>query len=244
MRIFMTGASRSLGQHVYEALQVDGHQVYGVGLGGPDWEIDLLKIKHRDAGRLLDEAALVLDGYPQTLINSAGITSMQYIEHHDPEADWAKVIQLDLTVPYWFAQHFVKHYARGEGDRTGVPRVVNIASMAHRLAMRTSTAYNVAKAGLVMLTKQMAKECLGRSGVLHFAVSPNSVGGTTMAEQAIQSLMDLRGMTREAAEKYNAQAPAGRPCTKAEVYECIRWCIEQAPEYCTGINLELPGGMA
>ena len=216
--------------------------MFGVGLGGPDHVCDFLQVEPDDV-RLIYEAAESKMGSVDVVINNAGITRINFIEDQDPETDWGDVIQVNLHVPYLFAREMVSRIATSRETLHKDFKIINVASMAARYALRASTAYNASKAGLVAMTRSMAKECAGRLPVSHYAVSPNGIAGTAMIEQAISELCRTRGWSREQAEEYNCQAPMGRLCSQKEVAEVIRYCVEDAPQYMTGHNFELLGGM-
>lgn len=244
--ILMTGCSRSVGLTTKVLLESKGHKVFGIGLGGPDFEIDLIELaRSKDdivsAHKLFDAAEIETGAKIDVLINNAGMTRINWIESF-PDEDWNDVMDLNLKVPFLLTREFIKRNLTVEPDDD--LRVINVCSMAARYALRASVSYNCSKAGLAMMTKQLAKECANRHKQFSFfAVSPNIIEGTSMFQQSILELQRTRNMTREEAEKYVLQVPFGRPCFQSEVADTILWTVEGTPKFSTGANFELLGGM-
>ncbi len=69
--------------------------------------------------------------------------------------------------------------------------------MGYRIPLRHSAPYCAAKAGLVQLTKQMAKELSGQHVLI--AVAPSSIEGSDMIDQVRDSMIRIRGMDSNAA---------------------------------------------
>lgn len=117
--------------------------------------------------RAFAEAAERLGGL-DFLVNNAGIRRIAPFLEYTLE-DWQQTLDVDLTGPFLCTQAAVPHMLEQGGGR-----IVNIASIAGELALRDRVAYNVAKAGLMMLTKTVALE-LGPQGIVCNAVAPGVV---------------------------------------------------------------------
>lgn len=102
------------------------------------------------------------------LVNNAGIRRVGAFMDY-PLQDWQQTLDVDLTGPFLCSRAAIRHMLP-----TGGGRIVNIASIAGELALRNRVAYNVAKAGLIMLTKTIAFE-LGDQGIVCNAVAPGVI---------------------------------------------------------------------
>lgn len=238
MNILFTGCSSSFGAAVRERLLAQGHQVYGVGLGGPEYEVNLL---HADKFRLSN---IVLDaqdkmGSVDCLINNAGITRINFLPEHS-EHDWNQVMYVNLTVPFLLSK-YVMDLDRPEGSAP--VRIISTSSMGATIALRASPGYCASKAGLEMLMKVLAKEYAGKGQLITASIAPGGVDDTGMVVQAINELQRTRGMTAEEAEKYNRQSPLGRNMTHEELVEIFDFAVNKMPEYMSGTVLKCVGGM-
>jgi NAD(P)-dependent dehydrogenase (short-subunit alcohol dehydrogenase family) len=241
MRIVVAGAGTSLGRDIYESLRED-HQVYGIGLHGPDRVLDFNEIDDFDgADEIIGEAHERLDGVPDVFIYNAGVTRIDNILEQS-SSDWDEILHINTKVPYLLAQAMTmeaKAYQDMEVNRRF--RFIAIASMAYRVPLRCSTAYNASKAGLVMAMKSMAKECANKYPIDFFSISPNGIADTGMMEQILQAMVAKREFTREKAEEYVKFFPIGRLCRKREVVAAVNLAME-APSYMSGHVFDLAGG--
>lgn len=135
-----------------------------------DAEVRGFAVDVSDAGAValaLDEAVGWM-GRLDFLINNAGIRNQAAFRDYEI-ADWQRTLDVDLTGPFLCSKTAVEHMLpQGRG------KIVNIASIAGELALKNRVAYNVAKAGLIMLTKTIAFE-LGDQGIWCNAVAPGVI---------------------------------------------------------------------
>jgi 2-dehydro-3-deoxy-L-rhamnonate dehydrogenase (NAD+) len=118
------------------------------------------------------------------LVNNAGITGRSFPIWELSEEDWRRVIDADLTSVFLCCRAAVPvMLEQGSG------RIINIASIAGKEGNPTLVPYSAAKAGVIGLTKALAKEVCTR-GILVHAVAP-AVIGTELLQQMEQSTMDL-----------------------------------------------------
>jgi NAD(P)-dependent dehydrogenase (short-subunit alcohol dehydrogenase family) len=224
--VLLTGGGRSTGVMVRNWLNADGHCVTTMGSSkANDIQMDLSTATLADYCKVLQEVK------PAILINLAGVTRLDKIENVELE-DWEYIMRVNLTAPFLLSQGMVRNFGGG--------RIINVASMAWRHPLRHSSAYCASKAGLVQLTRQMAKE-LGRGWII-LAVCPGNIEGTDMTRETTQAQSRLRGMEFKEAEQYARSAtPMMRNQSKEEVARMIMMAID-APQYMTGSILEAPGG--
>ena len=161
------------------------------------------------------------------VVNNAGITGRSYPIWELSDEDWQQVLAVDLTSVFYVCRAAVKlMLPRGAG------RIVNIASIAGKEGNPTLVPYSSAKAGVIGLTKALAKEVATR-GILVHAVAP-AVIGTELLQQ----------MTKETVDMLVAKIPMGRVGTPAEVATLVAWLASDECTFTTGAVHDLSGGRA
>lgn len=172
----VTGASSGLGRASASFLAKAGAKVVGLArrsealeawreeTGGETAALaaDLGTIE--DFGALADQASSAF-GPPEILVNAAGLNPRQHADQVTPE-DWARTIQLNLTVPFFLAQALVP--AMREQGRG---RIINFASLQSRRAFTNGIAYGASKGGVEQMTRAMA-EAWSQYGILANALAP------------------------------------------------------------------------
>lgn len=156
------------------------------------------------------------------LVNNAGIRADGLLVQLR-ENDWQKVLDTNLSGAYRTCQRAVMPMVRA---RFG--RILNIASVVgSNIGNPGQTNYAAAKAGLVGLTRSLAREVAHR-GVTVNAIAPGFV------ETKLTSDLDP-ALVRA--------IPARRAGTPAEVAACIRFLASQEASYITGATLTVDGGL-
>jgi 3-oxoacyl-[acyl-carrier protein] reductase len=140
---------------------------------------------------------------------------------------WRRVIEVNLIAPYLTCRHVVPAMvARGWG------RIVNIASVAGKEGNPNASHYSASKAGLIALTKSLAKE-VATKGVLVNAITP-AVARTAMFDQ----------MTRTHIEYMLGKIPMGRFVEVGEIAAMVAWLASEDCSFSTGAVFDLTGGRA
>ncbi|HEU5193723.1 MAG TPA: SDR family NAD(P)-dependent oxidoreductase [Methylomirabilota bacterium] len=161
------------------------------------------------------------------VVNNAGISGRSYPIWELSNEDWHQVIATDLTSVFYVCRAAVNvMLPRGAG------RIINIASIAGKEGNPTLVPYSAAKAGVIGLTKALAKEVASR-GILVHAVAP-AVIGTELLQQ----------MTKETVDMLVAKIPMGRVGTPAEVATLVAWLASDECTFTTGAVHDLSGGRA
>ena len=157
------------------------------------------------------------------LVNNAGITRDTLLLRMKPE-DWQAVINLNLTGVYLCTRAVSKGMLK---KRTG--RIINIASVAGQMGNPGQANYSAAKAGVIGLTKTLAKEFASR-GITVNAVSPGFI--ETDMTSNLQSEEILKAI------------PLGRYGKPEEIAGMVRFlAADTAAAYITGQVFNVDGGM-
>ena len=184
---------------------------------------------------LSDEAAVaaaaaraVADlGRIDILVNNAGITGGNGVTWELDPAVWRRVLEVNLVAPYLTCRAIVPQMLQ-----QGYGRIVNIASVAGKEGNPNASHYSASKAGLIALTKSLAKE-LATKGVLVNAVSPAA------AKTAI-----FDSMTPQHIEFMLSKIPMGRFLEVGEAAAMVAWLASEDCSFSTGAVFDLSGGRA
>lgn len=161
------------------------------------------------------------------LINNAGITRDQLILRMKEE-DWDAVIDTNLKGAWNFSKAAVRPMMRNENGGS----MLNISSISGVVGMLGQSNYSASKAGMIGLTKSLAKEIASRK------ITVNA-----LALGLIETDMALE-MNDEYREKILAQIPLGRLGNVAEVAEIACFMLSPSAAYITGQVIQADGGLA
>ena len=160
------------------------------------------------------------------LVNNAGITKDNLVMRL-PEEDWDAVIDTDLKGVYNCIRAAVRPMLKA---RSG--HIVNISSVVGIMGNAGQANYAAAKAGVIGLTKSVARELASRSITVN-AVAPGFVQ-TAMTDVLSEAVK----------EKLIPQIPLGRIAQPKEIADAVLFLASPAAAYITGQVLSVDGGMA
>ena len=235
----ITGGSRGIGRAIAQCLAEDGASVVVSGLdparleaatkelegfGAPVLGVVADVARREDVERLVDQTK---DRFARidVLVNNAGITRDALLVRMKDE-DWDRVLDVNLRGAFLMTRAVAKVMMRQKGGR-----IINIASAAGAMGNPGQANYSAAKAGLIGLTKAVARE-LSRWGILVNAVAPGLIE-TDMAA----------ALPQDAREALLAQVPLGRIGSGREVAEVVRFLAGDGATYVTGQVLHVNGGL-
>ena len=230
----VTGAGRGIGKAIAETLAKHGVQVICVSKSAESCGAAAASITQ--AGGLADGVAVakaaeaLLAEIPtiDILVNNAGITRDGLLFRMS-DADWNDVIATNLSSCF----HWTKHLARPM-TRARWGRIVNITSVSGIMGNAGQANYSAAKAGMIGLTKALAREFAGRSVTVN-AVAPGFIK-TDMITEFVNK--------PELAAKILEVVPLKRFGEAADIaHMCAYLCSEEAG-YVTGQVFTVDGGMA
>ena len=173
------------------------------------------------------QAALVRTGPLDGLVNSAGVNGQGAA--HDIELEvWRRTLAVHLTGAFLLCKHAVPAMAaRSSGA------IVNIASIYGKSGARGNMPYNVAKGGVLQLTRSLAAD-YGGAGVRVNTVSPGYI--LTPMTQMLQSA--------PITEAFVAMHPLNRPGRPEEVANAIRFLLSDEASFISGADLAVDGGFS
>ena len=178
-----------------------------------------------DVARLIETAASTM-GRIDILVNNAGVTRDQLLMRMTDE-DWDTVLNIDLKSAFLCTRAVLRHMMK---QRWG--RIISIASVVGIMGNAGQANYAAAKAGVIGLTKSIAKE-VGSRGITANAIAPGFIE-TRMTEQ-------LDEKQRQALLQ---RIPLGSIGTPRDVAEAVAFLASEEAKYITGQVLGIDGGMA
>jgi len=238
----VTGAGRGIGKAIAETLARQGVNVICVsksaescgataaGIVAAGGKAKAHAVDVSDGAAVAQAAEALLAEFPliDILVNNAGITRDGLLFRMS-DTDWSEVISTNLSSCF----HWTKHLARPM-TRARWGRIVNITSVSGILGNAGQANYSAAKAGMIGLTKALAREFAGRSVTVN-AVAPGFIK-TDMTTEFVNN-PDVSAKILEA-------VPLKRFGEASDIAAiCAYLCSEEAG-YVTGQVFAVDGGMA
>ena len=235
----VTGASRGIGAAIARRLGAEGATVLAAARSAEGLERVVSEIV-AGAGRAeavaLDvgdaasiesavKESLASHGQIDVLVNNAGITEDNLVLRMSRES-WDRVLATNLTGAFLLTQAVVKSMVR---RRYG--RIVNVTSVVGLMGNAGQANYAASKAGLVGLTKSVARE-LGSRNVTCNAVAPGFIE-TAMTDR----------LTEEARAALTGQIPLQRLGRPEDVANAVAYLASEEAGYVTGTVLNVSGGL-
>ena len=189
-----------------------------------------------DSIRTMIEAVKGRFNKVEILCNNAGASfgvpnTVQYYE----ERAWMKTIDVNLHGVFRVSRAVLPLMTGGQGS------IINTASRAGKVPPLFNGAYAVAKAGVIMLTKVMARELAG-AGIRVNAVCPGQIG-TDLEKWRFELEARFFGSTVEEREQEMCKTiPLGRIGSTEEVANLVAFLASEASSYMTGQAINVTGG--
>ncbi|EKM98853.1 MULTISPECIES: 3-oxoacyl-[acyl-carrier-protein] reductase [Acidocella] len=233
----VTGASGGIGAEIARALHAQGAVVALSGTRREALDTLAAELAERvhvlpadlsvaeEAARLIADAEAAM-GKVDILVNNAGLTKDGLVLRMS-DADWEKVINVDLAAPFRLSRAALKFMLRRKAGR-----VINIGSIVGTTGNPGQANYCSAKAGLIGLTKSLAQEVASR-GITVNLVAPGFIE-TPMTDALNEAQRaDLSG-----------KIPLGRLGAPKDIAAAVLYLASEEAGWVTGTTLHVNGGMA
>lgn len=238
----ITGAGRGIGRAIAETLARQGVMVICVSksaescgstaaaIAAAGGRAKALAVDVSDGAAVAKAAEDLLKEFPaiDILVNNAGITRDGLLFRMS-EADWNAVITTNLTSCF----HWTKHLGRPM-TRARWGRIVNITSVSGVMGNAGQANYSAAKAGMIGLTKTLAREFAGRSVTVN-AIAPGFIK-TDMTTEFVNN--------PEASARILEVVPLKRFGEPADIANLAAYLCSEEAGYITGQVFNVDGGMA
>lgn len=160
------------------------------------------------------------------LVNNAAIAQEKPFDTIR-DADWDRMLSVNLRGPFICCQETLPAMLRG-----GWGRIINVSSVGGQWGGFNQVHYAAAKAGLISLTRSLARIYSGK-GIVTNAIAPGLVG-TEMSVHELES---------EAGREKVRSIPIGRIATVDEIAQVVVFLASDAASYITGQTINANGGM-
>lgn len=237
----VTGASRGIGREVALTLAREGATVIVNYQGSEEKAMSVVEEIKENGGTAecircnvaefescenLIKDIVQKYGHLDILVNNAGITRDGLIMKMSEE-DFDKVLSVNLKGAFNTIRHASRYFLK---QRSG--KIINISSVSGVLGNAGQANYSASKAGIIGLTKSVAKE-LGSRGINVNAIAPGFIE-TDMTD----------AMTDSAKDAVKEQITLGRVGKPSDIAEAVLFLASDKASYITGQVLSVDGGMA
>ncbi len=235
--ILITGGSRGIGKCLAENLATDGFNIVlnynkskkqaeeikkNLAEKGINIEIFKADVSKREEVKKLIKFTLDKFKNIDILINNAGIAKLQMFNDITDE-DWNEMISTNLNSAFYTIQEALPNFVH---NKSGC--IINISSIWGMVGASCEVSYSVSKAGIIGLTKSLAKE-LGPSNIRVNSIAPGIINtdmNSNIDERIIKQLKEDTPLNK-----------IGKP---EDIYKCVKWLIED--EFTTGQIISPNGG--
>ncbi len=233
-KVLVNGGSRGIGKAIVELFSGEGYKVAFTYNSSESEALDLAKRtgayaikadcrREEDIIRAVKTANEQLSGI-DCLINNAGISRFALLTDITLD-DWCEMMSVNLTAPFLYSRETARlMISKKQG------KIINISSMWGLVGASCESHYSASKAGLIGLTKALAKE-LGPSGITVNAVAPGVINTDMSASLDKQTLSAL-----------SEETPLCRVGEAEEVARAALYLASEGASFVTGAVLNVSGG--
>jgi 3-oxoacyl-[acyl-carrier protein] reductase len=222
LELARAGASLALAARNMDKLAEVAAEIAAIGGTAHPFSLD---VSSEESIKDCAKAAIAHFGAVNILVNNAGITR-DILALRMKRKDWDDVLTTNLTGAFLMTQAVMSQMVKGRWGR-----IINITSIVGETGQAGQANYAASKAGLIGLTKSLARELASRSITVN-AVAPGFI------ETAMTSVL-----TEEQKSANALYIPLGRVGTDAEVAHAVAFLASEEASYITGHTLDVNGGM-
>src|SRR5205085_724292 len=241
----ITGGGTGIGRAIALAFAREGASVAAAGRrlekvkdvateiekqGGAALALQCDVTRAKDAERAVSETAKKF-GKVNVLVNNAGTLSVSTVDTIS-EADWDRVITVNLKGPFLMSRAALKEFRMAGGGT-----IVNIGSVLGLVAMKDRAAYCASKGGVTLLTKAMALDHA------HENVRVNCICPSIVETELVKGLFDDSEQGRRLKQSRVGTIPLGRFGKPADVAEVAVFLASEESSWLTGTAIPLDGGL-
>ncbi len=233
----ITGASGGIGREIAKKLSKEGfvlallynssQEKANTLLSELNTDAKIYKCDIRNSQEVTDTVKAVVSDFGEisVLVNNAGI-AQQKLFTDITDADWDNMLSTNLSGAFYFSRAVLPDMIKRKSGK-----IINIASMWGETGASCEVHYSAAKAGLIGLTKALAKE-VGPSGITVNAVSPGVIK-TDM----------LNPFSADELEALKEEIPLCSLGDAVSVADAVAFLASEKADYITGQVLSVNGGM-
>lgn len=233
--MLIVGGSRGIGAETVRAFARDGHKV-AFTYHRSELAADALRqetgaapircdVRHGDSVRIAVSRALSILDHIDVLVCNAGIADFSLVTDID-EARWEEIIDTNLNGVFYCVKQVLPSMI---GRKSGC--IITVASMWGQVGSSCEVAYSAAKAGVIGLTKALAKE-VGPSGIRVNCVSPGYIETDMNA-----------GVDEAVRNQFAEDTPLCRTGRPEEVATVIKYLASDDAVFITGQVIGVNGGL-
>ena len=232
--VLVTGGSRGIGRAIVSALTSAGYSVAFTYKSSSEAALSLasecgalaIRADSSVPSEIEKAVATVTEklGSPDILINNAAISSFSLLSELSLE-EWENTLAVNLTAPFLYSRAVIPHMV---SEKWG--RIINISSVWGLVGSSCEAHYSATKAGLIGLTKALAKE-LGPSGITVNAIAPGVI------RTDMNSALDA-----ESLDALTDETPLMRLGEPSEIARAVLFLIGEGGDFITGDVMNVSGG--
>lgn len=226
--VVVTGSARGIGRAITARLLREGADVLALDVDARAGAASAAELgcRFRELDVTSEAAwAALEEQHVDVLVNNAGGLLSSAVLHEHDLATWHATLELNLTSVFlgmrWAIEQMLD---RGQGA------IVNVCSMSGLVGQADAPAYQAAKAGVALLTRNAAVT-YGSSGIRVNAVSPSVITTPGTADEA-----------PERTASFLARVPLGRAGDAGDVAAAVAYLASDDASYVSGANLAVDGG--
>lgn len=239
-KALITGGARGIGKEIVTRFLSEGASVYFIDINPSEFTDEYQALAKKSgvtvafkAGNVADEESITAvveeilteSGGLDILVNNAGITR-DNLAFRMTGKEWNDVISINLSSAFYISKVVARQMARQKSGS-----IINVASIVGVIGNAGQVNYSASKAGMIGLTKSLARE-VGSRSIRVNAVAPGFIR-TAMTDK----------LTDAQKQALLTQIPMGRLGEAEEVAKVILFLASDLASYVTGQVVHITGGM-